>query len=719
LQSLITGGSLIQSTFGGAGRHNLEAVITRPNGQLFDLRHYWRDMSVPDKGWQQGALIAFKVMGPAALCQRHDHDNVPGNFEAVVPMSGGMAHFFLDNSQSGNRPWIPVAGFAAPGADGPGAILENRTNSNLELVALEGRNLVHYWFDMQAWRRNTVITSRATGAPAIIQSDYDNHLEVVVPEDGNLALYWFDGSVWRPGGILAVAGDGPAGFVQGRYGEDPHRNFEVVVPRGDTLMLYWRENNRENIPWRPGGVATWGAGPVRAAALCSTDIGDGWLHAITQEGTSIYNLYRHRLGDGFRWMRGSCIRLDDTAACDIDPQHQRSGKMAQVTGQPDAQHPQTNTLSNSRTVSGIHGTDLGVTVEHADRRFLLFGDTHWDNGGWITLDSIAEVHPQPDPNRPNVVMHGSPLHITGGPVTQDVYDVPLDAFSLGGDLYLFFSSDHFQDDKVMGRSVLTRALNPNVPIDGDARNNPLEYQLLTTFSSYRFINVSVQLRPASTVPGFGKDGQVLLVWGSGAYRADDLRLALIDLRDPAILSYLRDDRTFPVDYLAVRYLTGMCGDTPLWSLREVDARPVLWPAALGELSVRWVPAIERYVLMGMTGPEDPLGRAVWMRTARNPWGPWSRRRQVFDWWLDGVGRRNPVDRSGQFIRDPEGGNPVGDCIFPEQCNSGGGAYAPYLHEVHLLRGVATFRYLLSTWNPYQVMLMNHTVGLDQLRALET
>jgi hypothetical protein len=220
------------------------------------------------------------------------------------------------------------------------------------------------------------------------------------------------------------------------------------------------------------------------------------------------------------------------------------------------------------------------------------------------------------------------------------------------------------------------------------------------------------------VPGFGNEGSLLMVWGSGAYRADDLRLAMIDLRDPAVWSYMVDSRPFPVGALGVRYFTGLCGALPLWSFREDDARPLCFPAALGELSVRWRSEIDRYIHLNMSGPEDPIGPAVWMRTAPNPWGPWSRRRQVFDWWLDGVGRRNPGDRRNQFIRDPEGGADVGDCIFPEQCNSGGAAYAPYLYDVRVSGDMVTFQYLLSTWNPYQAMLMRHDAPLEELRALE-
>jgi hypothetical protein len=138
----------------------------------------------------------------------------------------------------------------------------------------------------------------------------------------------------------------------------------------------------------------------------------------------------------------------------------------------------------------------------------------------------------------------------------------------------------------------------------------MKYQLLTTFSNYRFINVSVQLQPASAVPGFEGIGTVLLVWGSGAYRADDLRLAIIDLRDPVTRSYLQATQPFPVEVLPIFYFAGMCGDRPLWSVHEEDARPLFWPSALGEFSVRWIPELGRYLLMAMAGPEDPIGAAV-------------------------------------------------------------------------------------------------------------
>jgi hypothetical protein len=726
LNTWITGGSLLQGSFpskGDTGR-NLEAVILRPrDGGLFDLQHYWLDEGKLDQTWNAGAVITSAATGPGAICQRKDDGGRLGNFEVIVPEVRGLAHHWLDNTSAGARPWN-FAGIAMPGPTGPGTILENRLNGNLEAVVIAGRELIHCWFDNIVWRQGAKITSDATGAPAMIQSDYDGHLEVVVAEGPDLVLYWLDWGgpqpTWKPGGLITDGGDGPAGFVQGRYGADPHRNFEVVVPRGDALAVYWRDNTRAEMPpWRGGGVATWGAAPIVAAALVSSSLGDGWLQALIQEGASIYHVYRYGLpSGGLRWMRRACVRLGDTMPADVDVANPRSVKLAQVTGQPDAQTGGA-TLSQSRSVSGIHGTDLGVTVHHGQRTFLLFGDTHWDIQDRVTLDSIGEVVPRPD-GLPHVEMHGSPLTIVP-PVNQREYDVPLDAFSAGGQFFAFFTSDHFTDGKVMGSSVLTRALDPSMPVNGLVRDHDLRFQLLTTFSAYRFINVSVQLVPAASVPGFGQTGHVLLVWGSGAYRADDLRLAVIDLHDPATWTYLLDDQPFPVDVLGVRYFTGMCGSAPLWSFHEEGARPVLFPCALGELSVRWVPQINRYLLLAMSGPEDPIGSAVWLRTARNPWGPWSRRRQVFDWLLDGLGRRIPhPPQPTQFIHDRDAIPPdhVGDCIFDLQCQGGGAGYAPYLFDVAVHGEVITLRYTLSTWNPYQVQLLRHDATLSEFRALE-
>jgi hypothetical protein len=217
--------------------------------------------------------------------------------------------------------------------------------------------------------------------------------------------------------------------------------------------------------------------------------------------------------------------------------------------------------------------------------------------------------------------------------------------------------------------------------------------------------------------GIPAGGEVLLVWGSGAYRADDLRLAVIDLRDPVTAKSLLGNSPFSASTLRVFYFAGTNGFLPRWSASEVDALPLLWPGALGELSVRWVPELERYLLMMMAGPEDPIGPSVCLRVAPTPWGPWSRRRQMFDWIQDGMGLRMG---SRQFIHNASASPPdkVGDWLFDAQGKSGGDAYAPYLHDVTMIQDSVLLRYAMSTWNPYQAMLMEHVVSQAELRALE-
>jgi hypothetical protein len=105
-----------------------------------------------------------------------------------------------------------------------------------------------------------------------------------------------------------------------------------------------------------------------------------------------------------------------------------------------------------------------------------------------------------------------------------------------------------------------------------------------------------------------------------------------------------------------------------------------------------------------------------VRTAPNPWGPWSRRRQVFDWFLDGMGLRNGT---GQFIHNAQAKPPdtVGQYLFSPQGDGSGAGYAPYLHQVRTTPTGVALRYTMSTWTPYQTMLMEHNINSAELRAL--
>ena len=224
--------------------------------------------------------------------------------------------------------------------------------------------------------------------------------------------------------------------------------------------------------------------------------------------------------------------------------------------------------------------------------------------------------------------------------------------------------------------------------------------MLGTFSERHFINASVQLRPAAQVPGCRGDGDVLLVWGSGPYRASGPRLAL---QDAAALARL--DAGVPPARAGVRYWDGT-----EWTDAESAAAPLFGPAALGELSVRWVEAAGRYLMLYASAPEDPIGPAVVLRSAVRPWGPWSPRVRLLDWVASGMSR----DPHSRFIKASRDDDPVGDRIFRAQAEGTGAAYAPYLFDATSDGADLVLRYTLSTWNPYQVVLMRHRLPLASL-----
>lgn len=562
---------------------------------------------------------------------------------------------------------------------GPHSAIEGRRPSwgrsaSLEAVVLSGTRLDHYRRlgdrPDRPWVRVGAVTEHATGSGALTFAN--GKLLVQVPEPGGLATYRLTASGWSPQTDVAI--------------RHPDRSDRPDTPSAADLGAELRQ--------------------LRAVA---TFTASGWPQALTDEDGSVFSYHRTPAG---RWERNSCLRLADPEPFRLDGPE--SEKLAQITGDLDATPTpwgkRLPTLSGSLSSAGIRGSDLGVRVEHGGRTFLLFGDTHWTRPWLNTRDSIAEVTAAgPLPGLPGVRFHGSPLKLLGR-ATMREYDVPLDAFSDDGALFGFFTSDHFRDRRVMGRSVLARALDPDLAVDPAARRRPVRFRVLGTFSDRHFINVSAQLVPAAQVPGCLGDGQILLAWGTGPYRASEPRLALLDQTALGLLAKLR--RPAPTAELGIRYWAGRDGDRPLWSDSEGDARPLFGPAALGELSVRWVPAAGRYLLLAGSGPEDPIGPAITLRTAAWPWGPWSPRLRLLDWVATGMSHADPNTRFIRAVADDS--DPVADRIFPGQANGTGAAYAPYFFDAVVDDADLVLRYTLSTWNPYQVVLMRHRLPLAEL-----
>jgi hypothetical protein len=157
----------------------------------------------------------------------------------------------------------------------------------------------------------------------------------------------------------------------------------------------------------------------------------------------------------------------------------------------------------------------------------------------------------------------------------------------------------------------------------------------------------------------------------------------------------------------VRYYAGQRGDQPVWARSEAAAVPLFCSGCVGELSARWNPFVERWILL--FNSDTPNG--IVMRSAPKPWGEWSGPVVVFDGGRHGGYGRfmhiawNAPDSPHDFVHDDMFREGDG---FPWRENVTGGVYGPY-QIAPLAKGEernwTRLYFTMSTWNPYQVMLM--------------
>ena len=237
---------------------------------------------------------------------------------------------------------------------------------------------------------------------------------------------------------------------------------------------------------------------------------------------------------------------------------------------------------------------------------------------------------------------------------------------------------------LMGRTVLARARN-NDPTDLVAL-----YDVSRLDQDGKFINVACVIAPQgmSDLP-FG--GQTLLVWGSGRYRDSDVYLACVPLgaiEDPS----------------AWRFFTGLGpGSRPLWNPDQRLAVPLFNQRQVGELSAGWIEPLGVWLLQYNAGAP----RGINARVALSPWGPWGDPFVMFDPGWPGLGY-------GHFMHVKDGSDPMSD---PGREHEWGGEYGPYLVDRYTRAvgsptpGVrrAQIYFVLSTWNPYNTVLMTATI----------
>jgi hypothetical protein len=347
-------------------------------------------------------------------------------------------------------------------------------------------------------------------------------------------------------------------------------------------------------------------------------------------------------------------------------------KICQLTGDTDRELGRP-TLNRTGSRYGVLGTDLGFSFPFDTRLFFLFGDTLGVHGG----DSIAySADTDPEDCLELSFVTGSdgrylPTKVPG--ISLGAFEVAVGGFGAGNKMYVFFTTDHTAA-KVMGRSVLARS-------DNGAKS----FALLYDVSNDKFINITPAVVDNSTIPGLPESGgQGLLLWGTGDYRKSNPYLAYVPLSSV-------EDRG------AWRFYSGLdpAAGLPRWSEREADAAALFDHPCLGELSVAWYASLSQWLMTyNCIQP-----RGITLRSADAPWGPWSGGEVIFQPWDDGgychfmhvsyeSQNCDTVQDSG---RDNEWAGEYGPYMIPSLARSQG--------------GVTTIYYLMSVWNPYEVMLM--------------
>lgn len=159
------------------------------------------------------------------------------------------------------------------------------------------------------------------------------------------------------------------------------------------------------------------------------------------------------------------------------------------------------------------------------------------------------------------------------------------------------------------------------------------------------------------------------------------------------------------DRSSLRYCAGLDSGSgsPRWSTDEAETAPLFAHPCIGELSVAWNPFLSRWLML--YNCREPRG--INFRVADQPWGPWSEAPVLFHPWEDG-GYCHFMHVSWEF----QNCDSVHD---PGRQNVWGGEYGPYLIPSYAVGDDSrtTIYYVMSTWNPYNVVLMKSTLEVER------
>lgn len=293
----------------------------------------------------------------------------------------------------------------------------------------------------------------------------------------------------------------------------------------------------------------------------------------------------------------------------------------------------------------VHGTDLGHMFVHNDELYMMFGDTYGPDGGDWRSNVIARIA-DPDPRLGfSFVAMAEAADGTASELVRaarlpgfEWTVIPTNAISAAGRMVM-----HYMSVRMWGADDSWYVRRSGLAWSEDEGQTWIRSQTAVWPAGTGFEQVA-----------YVEDGGMIYVFGipQGRFGAAKLgRVAPEDLFNPAAYEYW---------------------DGATW-VSNIHAASDVVPAAIGELSVAWSEAHQRFLMMYY----EPNLRAVVLRSASALTGPWSDMQVVAD------------------SRD-----------YP-------GLYAPYIVPGADIDGELYFT--MSRWRPiYNVFLMKTQLGTETL-----
>ena len=399
------------------------------------------------------------------------------------------------------------------------------------------------------------------------------------------------------------------------------------------------------------------------------------------------------------------------------------------------------TTSKTVTNADILGDDVGVAFEHNGELIVTFGDTigaagynKWTNVTntfqWDAHDPIAHstTANASDGLLLNFFLSGNhgleilpPPQANGMAVDMGADNVPNTGVSLNGTIYL---------------GIKTGSVNVSPGVNDGSGS----YSVLATFDETslaftsgrtisalpngHFVSPTFYLAPTGALgtPPPVSPEPIMLVFGLGEYRASNIYLSIIPSTEFA--SGLDQNGNN-----ATRYFSGMSNGQPTWSTSEASAVPIVYdldPAnpTVGNVSVSYSQPLGLWLMMFDGGRGSTKTNGMYFTYAPQPWGPWATPQLAFNDCRDqGLGNfvfyyyataaQNfcPSAMPAGVTSAPNSAGPSGPTIgnqtISDPTTTIGGAYAPSLIERFTIISGGTLKlfYLMSTWNPYAVVLL--------------